>query len=339
MFNESGFLPDALMARITEMRVNEPDFGLRMAQARARRTRLAPSGRLNILAADHPARGVTKVGAEPLKMADRRGYLARMVRVLMSERVDGIMATMDVLEDLFILNGLLEEAGAPSLLDNKLVIGSLNRGGLAGSCWELDDPITGPTPETCAQWKLDGAKLLLRVCEDEAASLKTILECSRAITAANALKLPTFLEPLVARRTEKGWATVKDSAALARLAGVAAALGDSSRYLWLKLPYAPGYELVARSTTLPILLLGGEAAGDPRPFLEEVGAALGAGANVRGALVGRNVLYPGDEDPLAMAEAVGGIIHRGWTPEEALAGLEKERGRELDRVTKWVKES
>jgi hypothetical protein len=46
---------------------------------------------------------------------------------------------------------------------------------------------------------------------------------------------------------------------------------------------------------------------------------MAAGANVRGALAGRNVLYPGDDDPLAVAEAVGGIDHHGWQAEQALA--------------------
>ena len=56
-----------------------------------------------------------------------------------------------------------------------------------------------------------------------------------------------------------------------------AALGDSARYLWLKLPYCENYELVANSTTLPILLLGGEPVGDATPFLRELAAGLKAG--------------------------------------------------------------
>ena len=100
MFSSKQFFSDALLARLTETRVNDPDFSWRAALARTRRERLAPTGKLNLLAADHPARGVTKVGSEPLAMADRRDYLARILRVLSSERVDGIMATMDILEDL-----------------------------------------------------------------------------------------------------------------------------------------------------------------------------------------------------------------------------------------------
>ncbi|MCX6632589.1 MAG: hypothetical protein NTW28_33710, partial [Candidatus Solibacter sp.] len=281
MFSSQQFFSDALLARLTDTRVNDPDFAWRAATVRTRREQLAPSGKLNILAADHPARNVTKVGAEPLAMADRRDYLARILRVLSSERVDGIMATMDILEDLLSIDGLLRGAGAPTLLDNRLLIASLNRGGLAGSSWELDDPMTGATPASCAAWRLDGAKVLLRVDASEPASLKTLLACAQTINQSNALGLPMFLEPLPVTRTEKGYVVVKTADALARLAGVASALGDSSRYLWLKLPHCDGYETVARSTTLPILLLGGESAGDPSPFLRQLQSAMSAGPNVR----------------------------------------------------------
>ena len=266
-------------------------------------------------------------------MADRRDYLARILRVLSSPRVDGIMATMDILEDLLTIDGLLRAAGAPTLLDGRLLIGSVNRGGLAGSTWELDDPPTGVTPSACREWKLDGAKLLLRVDPSEPASLKTLLACAAAINEANACGLPTFLEPLPVTATDNGYAVVKTAEALARLAGVASALGNSSRYLWLKLPYCEGFQTVARATTLPILLLGGESAGDPAPFLRQLESALAAGPNVRGALVGRNVLYPGDEDPLAMAEAAGGIVHEGWSVEHALDSMNAVRGAGLDRLS------
>ena len=336
MFPSKDYFPDSLLARLTETRVSDPDFAWRAARMRVRRERLAPSGKLNILAADHPARNVTKVGADPLAMSDRRDYLARIVRVLSSERVDGIMATMDILEDLIAIDGFLRAAGAPLLLDGRVLIASLNRGGLAGSSWELDDPVTGPSPATCRDWRLDGAKLLLRVDEREPASLKTMMACAQAINESNARGLPMFLEPLPVTRTEKGYVVVKTPEALARLAGVASALGDSSRNLWLKLPHCEGYETVARATTLPILLLGGESAGDPAPFLRQLGAALAAGPNVRGALVGRNVLYPGDEDPLAMAEAAGGIVHQGWPVETALDSMTANRGRDMDRLSRWL---
>ena len=329
-FVYSEFLPGRILDALTEIRVSDPERAMRAAQSRRRRSRPAPTGRLNILAADHPARRVTKVGSDPLGMANRQRYLARVVRVLMSELVDGVMATMDILEDLLILDDLLRESSGEGFLDQKLLVASLNRGGLAGTAWELDDPITGPGPTACAAWKLDGAKVLLRICDDDPASLKTMLAAASAITELNDLGLPTFLEPLPVAKTEKGYVVVKTADALAKTAGVASALGSSSRYLWLKLPWCESYEVVARSTTLPILVLGGESAGDPRPFFAQLSQALSAGSNVRGALAGRNTLYPGDDDPLAAAEAVGGVIHRGWSVEEATASCARVRGRDVD---------
>lgn len=304
-----------LLAQLTDIRVQDPDCALRVAKTRERRVPMTRDGKLNILAADHPARRVTTVGGNALGMADRHDYLNRIVRVLTSSSVDGVMATMDIIEDLLILHDLLGQDG---FLKDKLLIASLNRGGLAGSSWEMNDPMTGASPKTCATWELDGAKILMRLCDDEPDSLKTMIATASAINHTNVLHIPMFLEPLPVVKTEKGYKVVKTAEALAKIVGVASALGDSSRYLWLKLPYCENYEVVARATTLPILLLGGESAGDPSAFLREVSAGMAAGANVRGALVGRNVLYPGDDDPLAVAEAVGGIVHQGWTVDKAM---------------------
>ncbi len=312
------FLPAKVLAYVTELRVSDPDRALRAAQQRQRRAKLTPDGRLNILAADHPARRVTGLGSDPLGMADRQDYLSRILRVLASEHVDGVMATMDILEDLLVLHDLLSEDDGPAILNNKLLIASLNRGGLAGSSWEMDDPMTGPAPTTIAAWNLDGAKVLLRLCDEEPASLKTMVAAARVITEMNALGLPTFLEPLPVVKTEKGYQVVKTAEALAKVVGVASALGDSSRYLWLKLPYCDNYGLVVRATTLPILLLGGEQVGDPIGFMREVEAGMRTAMNVRGALVGRNVLYPGAADPCYVAEAIGQIIHFGATVEQVL---------------------
>lgn len=330
---DKEFLPASVLTKLTEVRVTDPECSVRAARSRKRRSTLAPDGRLNILAADHPARRVTQVGDDPLRMADRHSYLERIVRVLQSDAVDGVMATMDVLEDLLILHHLLLEVGGPALLDNRLLIASLNRGGLAGASWEMDDALTGASPATCAAMNLDGAKLLLRICDAEPDSRHTMRYCARAITEMNALGLPTFLEPLPVGKSEGGYRVVKTAAALAQIVGVAAALGDSSRHLWLELPYCDDFESVARATTLPILLIGGEAVGDARPLLREIETGFSAGANMRGALVGRNVLYPGPEDPLVMAHAAGLVIHQNWTVERALSSQEWWRGRDINGLT------
>src|SRR3990170_5443808 len=119
-FDPLEFLPGSVLARLTDIRVDDPDRPLRAPAKRRRRAKLAPDGRLNVLAADHPARRVTRVQGDPLAMADRHDYLARAVRVLMSDAVDGVTASMDILEDLLVLHDLLREAGGPPFLDSKL---------------------------------------------------------------------------------------------------------------------------------------------------------------------------------------------------------------------------
>ncbi len=328
-FVENEFLPASALAKITEIRLTNPECSSLTAQNRQRRKALSSDGKLNILAADHPARRVTKVSDDSTRMSNRQSYLARILRVLETDLVDGVMATMDVIEDLLILQHLIVEIGGPPFLDDRLLIASLNRGGLAGAAWEMDDPITGSSAENCAAMGLDGAKLLLRICDEEKGSLNTMLYCARAISEMNALRLPTFLEPLPVVKDNGTYRVIKTSEALAKIVGVASALGDSSRYLWLKLPYCENYRAVALASTLPILLLGGESVGDATPLLREIIAGLGAGSNVRGALVGRNVLYPGEEDPLTVAHAAGAIIHRNSDVERAMeAGRSRSQSNE-----------
>jgi len=63
-FRSSDFLPWGMFDRITDIRINDPDRPLRAARARMRRSKLTADGRLSLLAADHPARGVTAVGSK-----------------------------------------------------------------------------------------------------------------------------------------------------------------------------------------------------------------------------------------------------------------------------------
>jgi DhnA family fructose-bisphosphate aldolase class Ia len=308
-FDAQQFLPDELIAQVTELRVSDPERPLAIARRRRRRSRMTVDGRLSMLAADHPARRVLAVGTEPSRMADRRDYLARILRVLEAGNVDGVMASMDIIEDLLVLDDLRVNRSRDGLLHEKILIPSLNRGGLQGSSWEMDDPMTGATPATIAKWKFDGAKVLLRICDEDRDSMTTIKATAQVINEMNALGLPLFLEPLPAVRHEGRYKILKNADALAGVVSVATALGDSSRYLWLKLPYCDQYDKVARATTLPILLLGGESSGEPEGFIEELRAGLAAGNNVRGVMVGRNVLYPGDEDPGLTAGRVSEIVH------------------------------
>ena len=305
-FDLKEALPNEIYIRLVKSRIDRPELPQFSAERRQKKPKMVRGGRLNIVAADHPARGVISVGEDAAKMGYRREYLARVVRALSAPSVDGVMATMDILEELLILDQLYFEASRPSFLSNKVLIASLNRGGIQGAAWELNDPVTGTSPEMCSRYKFDGAKLLMRVNWEEPDSLTTISSCVEAINACNHHNLNIFLEPLPVRRSESGaWVLDSSAEAISRLVGVASALGDSSVRMWLKLPYCEDFSVVARATTLPIVLLGGAADGDPMNLLNNVSAALSTASNVRGALVGRNVLYPGDEDPLAMAQAIG----------------------------------
>jgi DhnA family fructose-bisphosphate aldolase class Ia len=308
-------LPPDWAASLTDLRVARPEAAEREASRRQRRERLAPDGRLVILACDHPARMVTKVGSDPLAMGDRLEYLARIARILLASPVDGVMATPDVLDDLFFLSHLLRERGRQPLLDGKVVLGCLNRGGLAGAAWELDDFLTGHTPEAAAAWRLDGLKMMFRLHPEEPGAARTIAACADAITRLSRLGLPSFLEPLPVVRSGTGWSIDMRPEALIPVIGVAQALGESSARTWLKLPIVPDYGRVARATTMPILVLGGEATGDPSGVLHSLAGAMAAGPNVRGALIGRNVIFPGAADPAAVAGELCTVV-RGTASSE-----------------------
>ncbi|MBI3009317.1 MAG: hypothetical protein HYY56_07415, partial [Candidatus Omnitrophica bacterium] len=94
------------------------------------------------------------------------------------------------------------------------------------------------------------------------------------------------------------------------------------------------YDRVVRATTLPLLMLGGESKGDPTGIIGEFSRGMRAGANVRGALVGRNVHFPGKDDPLAVALAVSKIVHEDYSEEKAIKYLMDNRDRDMDRMKK-----
>lgn len=314
-FTAEAALSSALLEEITKVRLWRADEARQHAALRTRRPSLTRDGKLVVLAADHPGRMVTGALGDPLGLANRHEYLARILRVLRCREVDGLMATPDVIEEIVILDLLLGE----SLLEERLLIGCMNRGGLAGTAFEMADAFTAYDAQGLAEMNLDGAKLMFRLDATDPASGQTILECSEAINDCLDHDLAVFLEPLVVASAEGKYVVQKDAAAMAKVCGVAAALGRSSLNTWLKLPYGPDYAVVARATTCPILMLGGEAVDDPLPLLQDLQAGMGAGPNVCGALIGRNVLFPGAADPARMASAVVGVIHGGLSAEDAWA--------------------
>lgn len=307
-FRKEKIVPEDRFRTLTEIRVSHPEKILEAAGSRRRRGRFASNGRINIVAADHPARGSVSVGEEPFAMADRHDLLARLVHTLRSEWVDGVLASMDILEELLLLHEMMNRDGE-GFLDEKVLITSLNRGGIAGAVWELDDPITGTDAQTCVALGIDAAKMLLRVDYSSRDSLRTIETCVRGVEEMNRVNLPLFLEPLPVEKAGNGYRIVREPDPLIRLIGMTSALGNSSRNIWLKIPYTDEFERVTASTTLPIVILGGDRNRPLEDQLSELGRALDAGHQVRGAMYGRNVLYPVASDPLDVAELIGRRVH------------------------------
>jgi len=315
------------------VRVTKADFIVTAAERRSRPEELTYDGKLSLLATDHPARRVTAAGNDPIAMGDRYDYLGRIVRVLGTE-FDGVLATVDILEELLIIDQLIVEAGGESFLDDTMLIASLNRGGLDGAVWELDDRTTSFSAETLSRLRVDGIKLQWRCDLQNADSAKTLDYCWAAMEEADRLSLPIFFEPLPVMKGPRGYEVNKSVEELVKIVGVASALCASSANLWLKLPYVENFARVARATTLPILLLGGKTQNEALSVLDMFADGMKAGHNVRGVLAGRNVLFPpNDEDPAAIAHAIDALVHDGVTAREAYSRMSEARNSELD----WLK--
>jgi hypothetical protein len=252
-----------------------------------------------IVAADHPARGALGVRSDATAMADRESLLQRLVTALANPGVDGVLATSDVLDDLLLLGAL----------EDKLAFGSMNRGGLQGSAFELDDRFTGHDVERIVDRGLDGGKMLCRIDLSDPATVRTLEACSSAITSLAEQELPAMIEPFMSHR--EGGRVVNDLTAAATTKSVAIAQGlgaDSSR-TWLKLPVVDGLDEVMAATTLPTLLLGGDPSGAPEETYGRWEAALEL-PGVRGLVIGRALLFPPDGDVAAAVDTAVRLVHQ-----------------------------
>ena len=292
-----------IVERITEIRATRPEAVAEALAARKRRPLLAESGTLFFVAADHPARGAIKVGDDPRAMADRGDLLRRLVTALERPGVDGLLGSPDIIDDLALLGAL----------DEKVVIGSMNRGGLAGAVFELDDRFTGYTAEAIAVAGFEGGKMLLRIADDDPGTLPTLTACAAAVDALAARGLIAMIEPFAARRENGRVKVVLDPDPTIRAIGITSALGATSAYTWLKLPVIEEMERVMAATTLPTLLLGGDPGTDTEKTFEGWRRAMQI-PQVRGLVAGRALLYPGDGDVAGAVDAAATIVSEGAKP-------------------------
>jgi DhnA family fructose-bisphosphate aldolase class Ia len=185
------------------------------------------------------------------------------------------------------------------------------------------------------EMNLDAAKMLLRIPikadKTDRFAVETMERCAKVTSECVDLGIPMFMEPLaVDKKPEGGYNVIEQPDALIKVMGVAAGLAHSSAYTWLKIPYCNDYARVVKAATLPILMLGGPSTGRPAGTVENFVRGMGAGPNVRGALVGRNVVFPGDEDPAVIAQAIHLVVHERLTASEAMRRARERRGANMD---------
>jgi len=283
------------LAEVTKTRARQP--GLVAAAAAARKRPAGPGGRLMLVAADHPARGTLRAGRQPLAMANRADLLERLCLALSRPGVGGVLGTADVLEDLLLLG----------VLDGKVVIGSMNRGGLAGTVFEIDDRFTGYDAAAITRMHFDGGKMLLRIDPGDPATAPAIQSCAHAVSALARRGRMAMIEPFLAHRVDGQLRNDLSAEAMIRAIGVASGLGGTSAYTWLKLPVVPDMARVMAATTLPALLLGGEVPDDPGQAFAGWQQAL-ALPNVMGIVAGRSLLYPADGDVAAAVDTAVSLL-------------------------------
>lgn len=286
-----------LLRRIVAKRVHDPEA---IAEAAANRVRAKSPfndrGRTMIIAADHPARGANAVGADPLAMANRAELLERLCLALERPGVTGVLATADIVDDLLLLG----------VLEGKTVLGSMNRTGLAGSSFEIDDRFACYDAEAIERMRFDGGKMLTRICLGDPATPSVLENTAKAVNELAERRLIAMVEPFLSTWVDGRITNDLSPEAVIRSITIASGLGRGSAYTWLKLPVVDDMERVLASSTLPAVLLGGEVK-DPDQAFAAWQRAL-AQPTVQGLVVGRSLLYPRDGDVAKAVDTAVGLL-------------------------------
>jgi DhnA family fructose-bisphosphate aldolase class Ia len=287
--------------RLRDLRASDPQAIVRAAAERHRRPLLRGDGRLMLVAADHPARGALGVGGQGGVMANRYELLERLVIALERPGVDGVLGTADILEDLLLLGAL----------NDKVVIGSMNRGGLLGASFEMDDRFTGYDAATIAAMGFDGGKMLTRIDLADAGTVATLQASAHAVNDLADHGVMAMVEPFMSSRADGKIRNDLSTEAVILSVAIASGLGRTSRHTWMKLPVSDNMAAVMDATTMPTLLLGGPV-GDPKETFAAWERAL-ALPGVRGLVVGRSLLYPSGGDVAGAVDAAVAMVHPATT--------------------------
>jgi DhnA family fructose-bisphosphate aldolase class Ia len=209
--------------------------------------------------------------------------------------VDGLLASAQPLADL----------AADGLEPRHSTYLSINRTGLAGSVFELDDRLVASVARASADgWT--GVKHMVRIDLTDGRTAAALELLGRVVEEARALRLDAMVEAVPWRDGRMG----HDVDDVVRAAVIAHDMG--APLLKVPVPDAPpGAErvkAVARvvaSVGCPVLFLGGPRDGDRDAALAGVRDAAAGGA--AGVAVGRVVLQ--DRDPALMAALVAEALH------------------------------
>lgn len=285
--------------QIKDLRATNPAAVGRALAGRKRRKIIQGDGNLFILAADHPARGALAVNGNSSGMGSRRELLSRFAEALQNPKVDGVLGTPDVLEDLALMG----------LLEGKITVGSMNRGGLRNSVFEFDDRYTSFTAAAIKKAGVDFGKNLMRINLEDPATPRLLERSAEVIDQCAALEIPIMLEPFISKWVDGKAVNELTAEAVELSVAISAGLGSTSAYSWLKLPVVPNMERVMEATTLPTLLLGGEGGSDQDQAFQSWSDALKL-PGVKGLVVGRTLLYPKDDDVTVAVSQAANLVHK-----------------------------
>lgn len=253
-----------------------------------------------IIAADHRQRGIQD-GLENFESLTGRISAAL-------KHADAIVTTKEPLASLISLRP--EARGRGLLL-------SLNRAGLGGSVFEVDDrPVNSPV--IASRWGLDGAKFLLRIDPASPYTASQLETCGRICEECAELELPMIIEPLFCRKAA-GKLAIDTSPEKVRYAAI---IANDYSVPAIKIPYPKGstrskqrrdFRDIVSSVSSRVLILGGRRTRIEQ-LLAQAEDSVGEGGS--GVVIGRNILLHGK--PEMVASALRLIIHEDLDAENAL---------------------
>ncbi|GAB3670587.1 hypothetical protein GCM10027591_16680 [Zhihengliuella somnathii] len=151
--------------------------------------------------------------------------------------------------------------------------------------------------------------MLTRIAYDDVATASLLEDTAHAIDALTAHGLIAMVEPFLSQRVEGRARNDLTPDAVIKSVAIAAGLGASSAYKWMKLPVVEEMERVMASTTMPTVLLGGDPSEKPDEVFASWDHALSL-PGVQGLTVGRTLLYPADGDVEGAVAAAAGLLRR-----------------------------